>query len=1045
MRHLSFKVGTFGIALLVLFALSAGFADDFSDFEKLLQEAIPIKSDNTSAESKSKATGKTDLTPPRNIGSSTAKEPQPGPGSPARTTTTKPTNPNAPGSQKGNINIRAAKPEVISDGWTTITPNAPGLFVPEPKVSKNVETLTPPAKFAAKASQAKPFAESEELDEPETLNTEDKKFSAAKTESESLIPKGLFDEDEFDVEIEVIENEADVIESESEFDSHQGSASTRKIITNVEDSETITEPKKVGESKKTVSSVPAEKNELNDLLDTLASEQISEGSNEDSDGDNVPENPAVPEKTQVTVSVPDFDSDDDETVWNVIDANQIGDPYAKDKLKLMYEEVLNGLRTRNITNRYEMWKSYSKKALRDTAGINTGSELDGRCRLTWYQKLYAEPVQSVFEVEEYSRLMYVGFSGGHRHLAELMPGIRERMDVPKREDVGIRFPLCTTPLEALNEVKRCLLTATSAHARAFSTLTSAELTELEKNFVNTFVGNGCINGHTIPARSVGRKHVDILERVDKAALYDAAEALIPLTNTALLDLLDQLPEDALPQVMMNGQKFQRLSTAAGDIIVGGRGNNVYDLDSPEMREVICVISPGGNDTYREGTCDLKRPVLVIIDLHGNNTFSGMKPGIQGGSVMGISMLLDRDGNSTYEARDIAQGSSLGGVGILINYAGSNTYKGLRRVQGHALSGLGMLIDKGSGNASYKASLWAQGFGAPGGFGVIHNTGGNNHYYCGGLYLDSYPEHPGYDGWGQGIGAGIRQVANGGVGVLLSGEGDDVYEVDYFGHGGGYWLGVGIARDFGGNDQRHGTTLQTYDGRQRVPGNGTQSKWTRFANGFGCHYSLGYCFDDGGDDLYGGMIMGTGMAWDLAFGILCDFKGSGKYTATGNMTQGVGAEGSIGILFSYSGDDHFASRSQGYANPGITYHPAGACGGNFSFLINYGGNDKYGSGASNNSYAQRGSIGGFLIDRPTEKEATKDIIALRQAIEARNQEIVEYDAMVAQMKEEAAAKGRRYVPPRQRRPQPISESQLIGSVPDFGPIIMRADSSETNVK
>jgi len=538
----------------------------------------------------------------------------------------------------------------------------------------------------------------------------------------------------------------------------------------------------------------------------------------------------------------------------------------------------------------------------------------------------------------------------------------------------------------------------------------------------------------------------MMARVNTAALYDGAEALFPLANKALLDLLMQFPDDALPLVMMNGQKFQRLTTAAGDIIIGGRGRNMYDLDSPEMREVICVISRGDDDTFYEGTCNMNRPVLVILALGKKNTFVGTKPGIQGGSIMGISLLVDRAKGSTYSAVDVAQGSTMGGVGILINYEGTNAYQGTKRVQGHALLGLGMLIDQGKGNATYKAALWAQGFGAPGGFGVLANSGGgNNHYYCGGRYVDSYPEHPGYDGWGQGVGAGIRQVANGGIGVILSGTGDDVYEVDYFGQGGGYWLGVGIARDFGGNDIRHGTTLTTYDGRPR-PGPGVQARWTRFANGWGCHYALGYLFDDGGNDVYGGQIMGTGMAWDLAYGILADFNGSGRYTATGNMTQGVGAEASIGILFSYGGNDTFASRSQGLASGGVTYHPPSS-GGNFSFLINYGGENTYGSKVARHSYSQRGTPSGFVIDRPTEKEAATSIVALRQAITTRNKEIAEYDATLARLQEEARAK--RQQPPRQLRtgprPKPILDNQLIGAVPDFDTNIRRAETAETNVK
>ena len=1067
MRHSLIKIGLPKLALLTLFVFSVGiaggFANDFSDFEKLLREATAGQNSAASGGTASKQSQPS----ARGTDASAEKSDQtsPAPGAPVtRSTNTKPAPPNGAAGQKPAAGGKSASPssspsaspETIADGWTTIQPNAPGIVVPDtrtvlpPPARMNVQI--PPAELFTVLGESDQQGESEEpaeLFEPDPVKGGGDKAPA--TASEPLVSDEMFDEVFTVIEGEEFGEAA----SNSVSPSEEGDAS--------ESLGAITEPRKVGASKSAPGKdsgadtpsgqtpsrrTPVRKDELSAILDGLASEQIEEES-EDEGGHSVPTDTAdsatVPEKTQVTVGIPDFDSDNDETVWKVINASLVGDPNSHDKLKLMYDEILNGLRTRNVTGRYEMWKGFSKNILRDTAGINTASELDGRSRLPWYEKLYAEPFQSTFEVEEYSRVLYSGLSGTHRHLAELMPGIRERMDVAKREDGGIRFPVCTTPMEALLEVKRCLLLAASAHARAFSGLTSAELTELDKTFVETFVGKSCINGHTIPARSVGRKHVDIFERVDKSALYDGAEALIPLTNTALLDLLAQLPEDALPQVMLGGQKVQRLCTGAGDIIIGGRGRNVYDLDAQDMRDVICVISFGEDDAFREGTCNMNRPVFVVMALGKKNTFVGSKPGIQGGSIMGISMLLDRAASSTYTAVDVAQGSTMGGVGILINYEGTNSYKAMRRVQGHALLGLGMLIDKGAGNASYKASLWAQGFGAPGGFGVLANSGGgNNHYYCGGLYLDSYPEHPGYDGWGQGIGAGIRQVANGGIGVILSGAGDDIYEVDYFGHGGGYWLGVGIARDFGGNDMRHGTTLATYNGTLRIPGNRVESKWTRFANGFGCHYALGYCFDDGGDDLFGGQIMGTGMAWDLAYAILCSFNGNGKYTATGNMTQGVGAEGSIGVLFSYGGNDTFASRSQGFANSNITYHPP-ACGGNISFLINYGGENTYGSKVARHTYAQRGTPSGFVIDRPTEKEAATISVSLRQAVEARNREIAEYDAMVAQMKEEAAQKRRPYYPPRQRRPVPLSDSQLIGAVPDFDPNIRKADASEMNVK
>jgi hypothetical protein len=247
--------------------------------------------------------------------------------------------------------------------------------------------------------------------------------------------------------------------------------------------------------------------------------------------------------------------------------------------------------------------------------------------------------------------------------------------------------------------------------------------------------------------------------------------------------------------------------------------------------------------------------------------------------------------------------------------------------------------------------------------VLDDLDGNDHYYCGGMWRTSYyPDTPGYEGWGQGIGAGIRSVADGGIGVILDGNGDDVYEYDYFAQGGGYWLGLGFARDFAGDDTRLGSTQKAYNGSRR-----TQSIFDRFDCGFGCHFAMGFCFDDAGNDTYGGTIMGLGFGWDCSNGFLFDFGGNDRLNARGGQTEGAGAQASLGVLFNYGGDDVYEGDYEGYASPGISYHPLPRCGGNFSFLIDYGGDDTYGCGAKNNSYIQRGSLGGFLVDRRLEEE------------------------------------------------------------------------------
>ena len=114
-------------------------------------------------------------------------------------------------------------------------------------------------------------------------------------------------------------------------------------------------------------------------------------------------------------------------------------------------------------------------------------------------------------------------------------------------------------------------------------------------------------------------------------------------------------------------------------------------------------------------------------------------------------------------------------------------------------------------------------------------------------------------------------------------------------------------------------------------------------------------------------MGLGFAWDMSVSALCDFAGNDRYEAARQNTQGCGAQAGLGILFDYEGKDVYLGRGQGYASPSISYHSQSTCGGNFSFLVDYGGKDEYGCGVENNSYNQRGSKGGFLIDRPTREE------------------------------------------------------------------------------
>jgi len=643
------------------------------------------------------------------------------------------------------------------------------------------------------------------------------------------------------------------------------------------------------------------------------------------------------------------------------ESDTFGNPLAAGIVRLLRPEVEQQLASRGVNRQFEQWRAYAVSRLNATAGPYGGSEINGLGRLSWFDQLLRDPLRGPVEAEEFTRKLHAGFRLATADgIREGLRVARPRMDVsanPLQED----WAAPSNGQEALEMVKKILLRASADMARAVKPLEQAELSELSRNSYSILT-TGTSVGHTINNRGSGARVCRLMGKMDRAALFDLAETLAQAADPALLSALSGYSADgaspgSYPGV--EGSVAVVLETDAGAIVVGGKGSNVYRLD--EMNKVAAVVDLGGNDVYVEGSVNVSRPILIVIDLSGNDRYQGTQPGIQGGAVVGGSILVDVSGDDVYSARDIAQGSALVGVGMLVDLAGNDQYVGFRRVQGQALGGVGLLIDR-DGKDDYRAALWGQGFAGPWGFAALEDVAGDDHYYIGGNFYDSYPETPGYDAWGQGVGAGIRGVANGGIGVFLEGAGDDEYEFDYFAQGGGYWLGMGFARDFAGNDKRLGATRNAYNGSAR-----TQQRFQRFGNGWACHYAVGFLIDDSGDDSYDGTIMGTGFGWDLSAGFLLELGGNDQYLATVGGVQGQGAQASLGVLYDFAGDDVYKGTSQGYASGSITYHPYPTCGGNFSFVVDYGGADQYGCRAQNNTVSRRGSSGGFIVDRPKKEE------------------------------------------------------------------------------
>ena len=432
----------------------------------------------------------------------------------------------------------------------------------------------------------------------------------------------------------------------------------------------------------------------------------------------------------------------------------VGEPLAPGMVKLLQEEILAGIRRRGITDRFARFQSYAAGRLYATAGKYTGSELTGNCRLHWYDHLLRNVLAAPAEAEQFTRELHTAALNSHDGLAQVLAIAAEKMDAGRRKPRTFASP--TSPEQAIDVIEQALTDAQVSYCAAMAPLEqvgdsrTAILSGARALDAESGGAHGGRPRHGPPAlRSDGKDGSGRSVHGRRGTGPDRRRPTVGTTQVAAR------PTGNVKVPGVTGTVVARSTRPAARSSSAAREDNTYQLD--QMRDVAVVIDLGGNDAYYEGTVGTDRPVLVVIDLAGNDLYRGSRPGIQGAAVLGISMLLDLAGDDVYQAQDVAQGSALAGVGILIDYAGNDRYRGIRRVQGNAIGGLGILVDR-AGKDDYHAAMWAQGVGGPLGFALLDDISGNDHYYCGGMWRNSYyPETPGYEGWGQGVGGGIRQV------------------------------------------------------------------------------------------------------------------------------------------------------------------------------------------------------------------------------------------------------------------------------------------------
>lgn len=424
-----------------------------------------------------------------------------------------------------------------------------------------------------------------------------------------------------------------------------------------------------------------------------------------------------------------------------------------------------------------------------------------------------------------------------------------------------------------------------------------------------------------------RKTMDLLSLLDKELLFRNSNKILSFVshiNNTLENV--QKVQDELDEIRdqyVTGKLYQYIDKNGIRIAIGGPGKNTY------TGKFDFIIDLGGDDVYnidkhtpsRRGEPPLSRGELslggfsCIIDLAGNDYYTTSSDFALAGGLFSSSFIFDKAGDDSYESKGAGNlGAAIGGLGLLYDEKGNDTYKGLSFSIGAGCFGVGLLVDR-EGNDFYIANSYSQGFGMTQGVGAIVDNKGNDSYLIDSRSLDigRYNDH--YVSMCQGYGLGLRPFYAGGIGLIIEGEGNDIYNTDIFGQGGAYWYSLGAIVDKGGHDK--------YNGYQ-------------YSQGAGIHLAVGLLKDYDGWDFYQSNGVSQGCGHDFGFGMLWDVKGNDNYSAY-SLSQGAGNADGIGILIDESGTDgylnKYPSNTNGYGNARREY-------GSIGIFIDASGTDYY---------------------------------------------------------------------------------------------------------
>lgn len=367
--------------------------------------------------------------------------------------------------------------------------------------------------------------------------------------------------------------------------------------------------------------------------------------------------------------------------------------------------------------------------------------------------------------------------------------------------------------------------------------------------------------------------------------------------------------------------YAETDTELGKIIVNNLSHTVF------TNEAFLIIDTGHDNVYLNSAGGANglvgRPISIVIALGDNDQFVSRRSFSQGSGVFGIGILAALGSNNTFAAKHVSQGAGLFGCGMLMTGPGTQTFDADTYCQGAGMYGAGILWQRGDATTC-RAAQMAQGFGGPGGCGLLLGEKGNSAYIAGGKY--PCPWLPGqYFSLAQGFGYGMRPFAGGGVGILCNLRGGNRYIADVYGQGASYWYSTGLLLDLGSNN-----FYQAY----------------QYCQGAGIHLSSGALVNWGGNNQFSAHAICQGGAHDYAVGMLIDRAGGNRYIAD-TTAQGAGINNSFAMLLNHGGDNFLAGRDPQQSQ--AAGHDGGKREyGSIALLLNLGGKNVYSQGQTNNT-------------------------------------------------------------------------------------------------